>query len=104
MDLCTKRDHVLPAGNTNYQCKHQRTESAHSCETLNLYAEPVIILGVGLFRNAGDNHAVLTRESYNKEENKDSSFSYTYVNLYCRVCKYPQTILSKNTIPVFVKL
>ncbi len=71
-------------------------------ETENLFGGSSLHQSAGSFRNEGDNRSLLTRENYNKRESLNSSYSYTYNNMYCCCCATPHPLLGKNIAPVIV--
>ncbi len=70
--------------------------------TKNLVGGHERIPRTGSFRNEGDLRPTLTRENFDKRACQNTSFSYTYRNLYCDSCTAPHPILGKNIKPVFV--
>ncbi len=68
----------------------------------NLFGGYEKIPRTGSFRNEGDLRPNITRESSNKRSCQNSSFSYTYRNLYCDSCPAQHPILGRNIKPVFV--
>ncbi len=85
------KDPEIPESNPTYTKIREIRESEYEIE--NIFGDGTWTPGTGSFRNEGDNRALLTRESQDKAASVNSSFSYTYFNMYCCSCSNAHPLL-----------